>query len=145
MPVDPARLEDVQAWLRKAASDLRAANLSLSAVPPLLDDVVFHCQQAAEKAVKGFLAWHDTPFRKTHSLLEVGNQAAQIAPELERVLREAAPLSEYAWRYRYPPEPGEAAEPEEGEAREALHVARDVLAAVVEALPAEARPPALPQ
>jgi len=139
---DPARLQDVRGWLRKAASDLRAAALSLSAAPPLLDDAVFHCQQAAEKAIKGFLAWHDTPFRKTHSLLEVGGQAAQLAPDLEPLLRKAAPLSEYAWRYRYPAEPGEASEPGEPEARDALDVAQDVFATIVDALPPEARPEA---
>jgi HEPN domain-containing protein len=36
--------------------------------PALFGAAVFHCQQAAEKALKGFLAWHDTPFRKTHDL-----------------------------------------------------------------------------
>jgi HEPN domain-containing protein len=32
----------------------------------------YHCQQACEKALKALLAWHDVPFRKTHSLEEVG-------------------------------------------------------------------------
>jgi len=55
MPVDPVLIAETKAWLRKAAYDLRVASHSLTASPPLLDDVVFHCQQAAEKALKGFL------------------------------------------------------------------------------------------
>ena len=70
MPVDPVLIAETKAWLRKAAYDLRAASHSLTASPPLLGDVVFHCQQAAEKALKGFLMWNNIPFRKTHSLEE---------------------------------------------------------------------------
>ena len=55
MPHDPFLIAETQAWFIKAANDLRAADHEFSAVPPLLDDIVFHCQQAAEKAMKGFL------------------------------------------------------------------------------------------
>ncbi len=47
MPLD-ARLVDTRAWLDKAALDLRAAEHDLTAVPPLLEVTLFHCQQAAE-------------------------------------------------------------------------------------------------
>jgi HEPN domain-containing protein len=39
-----------------------------AAAPPLFDEAVFHCQQAAEKAPKGFLAFNGCSFRKTHNL-----------------------------------------------------------------------------
>jgi hypothetical protein len=29
----------------------------------LVDDIVFHAQQAAEKCFKAFLTWHQVPFR----------------------------------------------------------------------------------
>ena len=58
MPHDPILMAETRAWLIKAVTDLRAAELDLGASPPLLEDVVFHCQQAAEKALKGFLGWH---------------------------------------------------------------------------------------
>lgn len=64
MPHDPARVADTRAWLGRAATDLRAAALDLGADPPILEDLVFHCQQAVEKAMKGLLAWHDQPFGK---------------------------------------------------------------------------------
>ena len=70
MPIDSAH--NPKAWLHEAAYVLRAASHSLTASPPLLDDVVFHCQLAAEKALKGFLMWNNIPFRKTHSLEEIG-------------------------------------------------------------------------
>jgi len=51
MPHDPARAADTKAWLSKAGTDLRAATLDLAGDPPVLDDLVFHCQQAVEKAM----------------------------------------------------------------------------------------------
>jgi HEPN domain/Nucleotidyltransferase domain len=72
MPPDPALVQDTRAWLRRAWLDIRAAEHDMKAEPPPLDDVVFHCQQAAEKALKALLAWHDVPFRKTHDLAEIG-------------------------------------------------------------------------
>jgi HEPN domain-containing protein len=53
MPDDSVLIAETQVWLRKAAHDLRGAGHSLTPAPPLLDEVVFHCQQAAEKALNG--------------------------------------------------------------------------------------------
>jgi hypothetical protein len=49
-------------------------------VPPLTADITFHAQQLAEKALKGFLTWHDQPFRKTHDLVEIGEQCVTLMP-----------------------------------------------------------------
>src|SRR5712692_2174096 len=66
--MDEAKRELVQTWLAKAQHDLAAAR-KLSAEPdPYLDTAIYHCQQAAEKAVKGFLVFHDQDFEKTHNI-----------------------------------------------------------------------------
>jgi HEPN domain-containing protein len=63
----------------KAELDLRAAAHEMSApAETLWGDVMFHAQQAAEKAMKAFLAWHDAPFRKTHNLEELGRQCVAL-------------------------------------------------------------------
>ncbi len=49
MPPDAIRVTETRSWIVKAASDLRAAAHEFTAVPPLLDDIVFHAQQAVEK------------------------------------------------------------------------------------------------
>jgi HEPN domain-containing protein len=136
MPHDPARVAETRSWLAKAANDLRAAAHELIAVPPLTDDTVFHAQQAAEKAMKGFLSWHDQPFRKTHDLAEVGRQCTAIDASLEPLLRRAEPLSVYAWAFRYP---GEAENPSVEEAQSALAVAREVVETMLARLPTEIR------
>ncbi|MBI2864491.1 MAG: HEPN domain-containing protein [Chloroflexi bacterium] len=101
MPHDPARIAETQAWFIKAANDLRAAEHLLGARPPLLGDTVFHCQQAVEKSLKGFLAWYDIPFRKTHSLEEIGEQCLRIDPTLKALVDRTAHFAEYAWKFRH--------------------------------------------
>ena len=138
MPHDAALVQDVRGWLAKASADLRAAEHDLTASPSLHGDVVFHCQQASEKALKALLAWHDRPFRKTHNLEEIGQQCAEIEPALKGFVDRVAPLTEYAWKFRYP---GEAEEPTPKEAMDALRLARDVYDIVLSRLPDEVRPP----
>jgi HEPN domain-containing protein len=138
MQPEEARLQDVRAWLSKAELDLKAAAHEVSApAEALWGDVMFHAQQAAEKAMKAFLAWHDVPFRKTHSLDELGQQCAALDATLAAVAHEAAPLTEYAWKFRYP---GESYEPHPTEAEDALVAARQVYDAILNRLPSSARP-----
>jgi HEPN domain-containing protein len=137
MPGDRARIKETKRWLVRAAEDLRAAEHGFGADPPLLGTIVFHCQQAAEKSVKAFLVWYERPFRKTHDLVELGQQCVGLDASLEPLLRKAAPLTEYAWKFRYP---GEPEEPSREEAHEALAIAREVYDAIVTRLPAEVRP-----
>ena len=49
----------VKAWFAKASRDLRTAKLLLAQnTEDFWESTVFHSQQAAEKSVKGFLAFH---------------------------------------------------------------------------------------
>lgn len=134
MPRDPARVADTRAWLQKADNDLRAAQHDRTAEPPLLGDVTFHSQQTAEKTFKALLTWHDKPFRKTHNLEELGEACLAFDPSLKAVVDRAVPLTQYAWRFRYPGEPGE---PTPSEAEEALAIARYVLQSVRARLPGD--------
>jgi HEPN domain-containing protein len=131
---DPIRAADTRAWLAKAEMDLKAAAHELTAAPPFTADAVFHAQQAAEKAMKGFLAWHDVPFRKTHDLAELGHQCAGVDRSLESLLIRAAGLTQYAWKFRYP---GEPEEPSLEEAEASIALAREAFDAIVSVLPRE--------
>ena len=137
MPHDPELVAESRAWLLKAGQDVAAADHAFMAEPPFLADIVFHAQQAAEKALKGFLTWNSTPFRKTHSLEELGEQCLSIDPSLAAVIDRAVPLTKYAWKYRYP---GDVADPSSAEAADALARAREVLATIRLRLPPEIRP-----
>jgi len=138
MAPDKARAEDLRAWLEKAAPDLRAAEYETAAAEPgLWADIAFHAQQAAEKSLEAFLAWHDVPFRKTHNIQELGLACAALDATLSTIVDRAVPLTEYAWKFRYPGEPDE---PTRNEAEEALATARGVFDALLSRLPEEVRP-----
>lgn len=137
MPPDPARIAESRPWFTKAAHDLRAADVLLAADPPLLGEAAYHCQQAAEKSLKGFLSWHDIPFGKTHDLAAIGGLCVTNDPSLEPLCVRADRLSVFAWAFRYP---GEPEEPNRTEVEEANRLAREVLDAMLARLPAELKP-----
>lgn len=132
MPLDDAKREDTIAWFTKARSDLAKARHAMTAKEPFRDDAVYHCQQAIEKAMKSLLTWHDVPFRKTHSLEELGCQCIVIDQSLQTIVDQAVPLSEYAWKFRYP---GEDELPTEDETEEALTIAQAVIDVIGNKLP----------
>jgi len=137
MPHDPVRVADTRSWVEKALVDFRGADADLAASPPVVEDVLFHSQQAVEKLLKAFLTWHDCPFGKTHAIEEIGELCLRIDPTLKDLVDRAAPLTEYATKFRYP---GVGEPPALDEARAALTVAREVFDAIADRLPAETRP-----
>lgn len=93
MAFDPELVAETRGWMIKAAHDLRAAETLAAASPPLNAQALFHCQQAAEKAIKAFLAWHGKSFRKTHNLEETGEQCLGIDPSLSEAIDRAVSLT----------------------------------------------------
>jgi HEPN domain-containing protein len=55
----------VRGRLRKAANDMVTLEAALAA--GAFDGACFHAQQAAEKYLKGFLAFHEKPFPYTQT------------------------------------------------------------------------------
>ncbi len=136
---EPAKLELVRDWLRRAGRDLAAARALAALSDPLLDAAIYHCQQAAEKALKGWLQLQDDPFPKTHDLEQLVGQAARLRAEFSEHLPAAAVLTPYASAFRYP---GGAFEPmpSREEFDEALSHAQVIYDFVVARLPQEAQP-----
>ena len=132
-----------RSWLVRAKQDLRTA-ARVAEVPAIQETVLYHCQQAYEKALKGFLVWHDWPLRKTHLLPELIEECETIDPEFAQLARSAAVVSPYAWKFRYPITDAHGVlieiEPSDEDAAEALRFAREAFDFVVRRLPPEARP-----
>ncbi len=135
--MQPETAAEAKAWFQKAANDLRGAIVDLAASPPLIEDALFHCQQAAEKSMKGFLAAHEQVFRKTHDLDELGRKCENIDPSLTSTLTTARDLTVFAWEFRYP---GDTEIPSEREAKEALGTAQSVFDEILSRLPESVRP-----
>lgn len=137
MADDPAKIAECRGWLDRVQADLISASVLLKADPPRTDTAIFHCQQAAEKALKAFLFWHDVLFRKTHNLRELGAACLQIDNSWMDLLEQAEGLTQFAWVFRYP---GEPEAPSQAETEDALMVARAVYDAVLDRLPESVRP-----
>ena len=78
--MDETKRELVRGWLTKASHDLDAARMLSDAQPALLDIAAFHCHQAVEKELKGFLAYWDQKNERSHDLRLLIDRVSQIEP-----------------------------------------------------------------
>src|SRR5690242_12000939 len=103
---------DAAEWLLHAESDLHYAALGRGAPGILQNQVAFHTQQAAEKALKAVLVHASVDFPRTHDLqallMLICNRGIAVPPELEPVTA----LTRFAAETRYPGDP-EPITPEE--------------------------------
>lgn len=119
-------------WFAKADGDRRMAGLALGASPALIDGAAFHCQQAAEKLLKGLIVSAAAKIPKTHRIEAL---LPLIAPAYAEIATLAAPLvatSGWSVELRYPDEPGAIGASEEA-VRGALATI-DALRAAIDAL-----------
>ena len=131
--------ERVMAWLTKASRDFKSVQrLSFGDDAPL-DIAIYHCQQAAEKIVKGYLCYVGATIEKTHDVERLIKLAAIHEPRFAEWLDEAEIITPYATRFRYPLD-GVPMEPSRSEFDEALDATQRLLTFVLSVLPPEAHP-----
>ena len=122
----------VLSWLVKAQRDLDSADRLAAGDKPLLDTAIYHCQQAAEKAVKGFLLFRDQRFEKTHDIRVLVELAQQHEPGFALWQDAAARLNPYSTGFRYP---GDSVAPDAEEFQQAMRAAQDLVSYVCSLLP----------
>lgn len=88
-------------WLARAKGDLALAKAPLPS-EGFYEDLCFHAQQAAEKALKAVYRQHGWPFRYVHSLEELLTGLRQRGLVVPSDLDESVTLTEYAFATRYP-------------------------------------------
>lgn len=93
-----------EAWLTKADHDLIVARLCADNKPPLFDETAYHCPQAAEKSIKGFLSLSDIEFPKIHDITKLLQLAIPINSDFQKYLTQADMLTKFAAITRYPDE-----------------------------------------
>ena len=79
-----SREEIVEKWLRKAYTDLRVAEklFEIGEEPWV---IVFHAQQAVEKALKAYLVLYNKHFGKTHNLSRLIDLCSEIDQEFQQL------------------------------------------------------------
>lgn len=88
-------------WLEKAAKDLAAARL-LATDESLWEGACFHCQQAAEKALKAFLISAGERLPRMHDLVVLTRLCSEKEPDFEKLISNAGLLNPFYARTRYP-------------------------------------------
>ncbi len=94
-------MTNAQKWLAFAECDLIAARKLAFGEDTLLNHAAFHCQQAAEKAVKADLTFHEIEFPNTHNIEQLINLATKFDPKINSLVHVRKLLTEFATK-RYP-------------------------------------------
>jgi HEPN domain-containing protein len=98
----------VRDWFHKSFEDFRSAAFLFNKLHPRpLEIICFHCQQSAEKTMKGFLTDREVVPEKTHDLEELRLICIQYNSSFDNAKTENAckTLTEYAVLLRYPDSP----------------------------------------
>jgi HEPN domain-containing protein len=128
----------VRKWLTKARRDLLSAKRLARGSEPYLDTAIYHCQQCIEKAIKGWLVFHDQSFEKTHDLRFLATLASNTEPKFTEWFGVAEQVTPYATAYRYP---GETLEPTQDEFQQAFKASGQFYDFVCSILPIELSAP----
>ncbi len=89
---------DAREWINRARSDLALARARGKGI--YLEDLCFHAQQAAEKAIKALLIRHGIQFPYVHDLAALLTLLEKATGELPEPIRQAEWLTRFAVQTR---------------------------------------------
>jgi len=129
------KVSHARGWFQKADSDLSDARRTVASDGPY-DTACFHAQQAAEKCLKGLLAFHERPIPRTHDIEELQQLCIDLLSNTDLAHADLIQLSDYAVPARYDLDFW----PDRKTASEALALAEQVRSSVLIAVPCAAHP-----
>lgn len=94
--------EQSREWFDFAKMDLGAAEHLLSMRPVPVEIICYHCEQAAEKLLKGSLAAFDVEPPKTHDLVVLCKLCCERDGRYEELMDACIELTPYGVQVRYP-------------------------------------------
>ena len=89
-------------WLDLAQMDLASAEYLLGMRPLPIEIICYHCEQAAEKLLKGILVYCGVDAPKTHDLVQLCKLCTQIDPYWAELSEACIELTPYGVQIRYP-------------------------------------------
>ncbi|MDR2546194.1 MAG: HEPN domain-containing protein [Lachnospiraceae bacterium] len=113
--------EYIAEWFQFAEMDLESAEFLQGKRPQPLEIICYHCQQSAEKYLKGYLIYQgvkEPP--KTHDLVDLNDMCSNIEKRFGVLDKACGTLTRYGVQPRYPNELGIT----ENDMRKALEYAR---------------------
>ncbi len=91
-----------QEWFDIAEMDIASAKYLQNMHPTPVEIICYHCQQSAEKFLKGFLAINEHEIVKTHDLVALNKLCIEYEKEFEAMVEECLRLTDYGVNVRYP-------------------------------------------
>ena len=89
-------------WVEYATADLVAAKYLATMQNPLIEIVCYHCQQCAEKMLKGFIIYNDIEPKRIHDLTILCKECEKLDSAFQDVYEMCEILTEYVANTRYP-------------------------------------------
>jgi len=89
-------------WFKVAETDLASAEFLQGMRPIPIEVICYHCQQTAEKHLKGFLALKGEAIEKIHDLVRLNKMCRKYAEDFETIEEDCLMLTDYAVNVRYP-------------------------------------------
>jgi HEPN domain-containing protein len=97
-----AERDIIKQWITLADMDLNTADfLAKNMFPPPLEIICFHCQQAAEKYLKGFLEFHDETPPRIHDIIELQKKCENYDPDFIKLEEFSKALTNFGVQPRY--------------------------------------------
>lgn len=89
-------------WFKFADEDLSSAEFLLNKRPIPLEIICYHCQQSAEKYLKGYILLKGEKIQKTHDLIFLNNICKKYNEIFNKIEEECIELVDYGVEVRYP-------------------------------------------
>lgn len=112
-------------WLKHARSDLKVARISEGQEEIFPEQVCFHAQQAAEKAIKAVFLANKIDFPFVHEIKILHDILENAGVIIPGNVRDSSKLTPYASETRYP---GDFRDIDAKEVAEAIQIAEETLA-----------------
>lgn len=97
-------IKEAQEWQRLADMDLRTAEYLLSMSPLPVEIICYHCQQSAEKYLKGYLVFCGIAPPKMHDLDELCKLCIKSTDSFKSISDKCSDLTAYGVQPIYPME-----------------------------------------
>jgi HEPN domain-containing protein len=95
-------IEDVMEWFQIADDDFDSAKILSEAFRKHNEIICYHCAQAVEKYLKGYLEYKDIIPKKTHNLILLLDECIEIEKCFENVKTECSLINRFTNEIRYP-------------------------------------------
>ena len=94
--------EIAKEWFDIADADLSSAEFLQDMRPVPVEIICYHCQQSAEKYLKGFLSLHGKRITRSHDLLLLNKICCAVYKDFKEIQEDCLMLTDFSVTVRYP-------------------------------------------